>query len=258
MIKPRHVICALGNWTSFDPIATTLKGIKSGFELNREYSILQANPKISPSFKVNQDRLPSTLDESDWNAINAHTAVAYILSPPMEMETAETISAEALKVISSLFKCGATAIQSESAGLCHGKQRWLNLASRFVEAEKSRNMFEMGATLYKTWVQRGIVDDNVLMYTIGMHLLGHRDIECHLNDEGPERAIQWADMLGHYILADRPTRDILEGDGFRLEQNSRERRIISIEKCLRRPSDSFQYNPHGYLRLNLEDKLKLL
>ena len=252
MIKPRHVICALGNWKNFDSIQTALETHSFGFSLSKEYSILEANPRMSLSFKVNQDRLPATLDESDWNAVDSHSAVAYILSPPIETKTAENISIEALKIIANMFDHGATAVQSESAGLSHGKQRWLDLAKKMVEAEKDKNEFEIGATLYHSWVQRGLVDNNGLMYTIGMHLLGHFDIEYLINDDTHKRSIQWTDMLGLYMSADRPTKYILEGDGFRLNSNSPERKIITVEDCTRKPNDSFQYNPYGYLRLNPE------
>lgn len=56
-----------------------------------------------------------------------------------------------------------------------------------------------------------------------------------------------------YMSADRPTRYILDGEGFRSSADNPERKIISIEECKRKPDDRFQFNPYGYLRLNPEE-----
>ena len=250
MIKARHVICALGKWQSFEPVEKALSEHPFGFSLNKDYSILQSNPRMQSSFQVNQDKLPSSMTEEDWKAVDDHSAVAYILSPPIEASKAELIAVQALRVIISLFQCGATAIQSESAGLAHGKKRWLNLAAESTQAEDVSDLPKMGASLYYAWVQKGIVEQNRLNYTLGMHLLGHRDIEYVRTQDTIEKEIKWIDLLGLYLLFDRPTRPIKEGEGFTLDGT--ERKIISVEECKRKATDSFQYNPFGYFRLNPE------
>ena len=248
MIEPRHIICALGKWTNFESILDLLQTHKYNFALDTQFSIQSANPKMKRSFEVNQDRSPPTMTKDDWHAIDNHSAVAYIVSPPLNKSNAEKISGEALKIIASLFASEATAVQSESAGLSHGKTAWLALAAKYSKAEEVNDAFNMGAILYHTWVQKGILDkESNLLYSIGMHLLGHRDIELNWTSETSEDAINWINLLGLYLLADKPTRPIKEGEGFRLDNERR--KIISYEKCVRKREDSFQFNPYGYFRL---------
>jgi hypothetical protein len=80
-----------------------------------------------------------------------------------------------------------------------------------------------------------------------MHLLGHRDSEYAPASE-PEEAIKWMDLLNLYLVFDRPERKILDGEGFRLEQNG-PRRIIRKYACTRYSAEDFFYNPYGYNRL---------
>ena len=249
--KPRHVICILGNWENFDVIESILKERLIPFTLDRDYSILSPNPKMKQSFLVNQDKLPSTLTSQDWKAVEEHSAVAYILSEPLETHNAEAISGEALLLIQRLFNHGAIAAQSESAGLTHGKAKWIKLAEKYRDAHENGTEFDVGIVLYQAWVQRGIVEHNHISYTLGMHLLGQRDIEYLQSEEPLEAEIEWIDLLGYYIMGDKPERPILKGEGFRLSADSDERRIISLVDCDRYSKDNYQYNPYGYYRLNL-------
>jgi len=250
--SPRHVICALGNWNDFEVIQTVLNEKFRNFTLDTEYSILSPNPRMMDSFTVNQDKLPRSLTDKDWAAVEQHSAVVYVLSPPIEATNAEKISGEALQLVEQLFKHGATAIQSESAGLAHGKSEWLKLAIKYKNAVQNQDIFNAGIILFQAWVQRGIVEENTLSHTLGMHLLGHRDIEYLQTGETPENEIEWIDLLGYYIMGDKPDRPILNGEGFRLTENSG-RRLISIEECNRYSWDDFHFNPYGYYRLNPEE-----
>jgi len=248
--KPRHVICVLGNWENFDTIESVLKQQLVKFTLDRDYSRLSPNPQMMRSFSVNKDKLPSTLTPDDWKAVEGHSAFAYILSNPLGTINAEAVSGEALLLIQSLFSNGAIAVQSESAGLTHGKARWIELAEQYRDALKNGTEFDAGIVLYQSWVQRGIGAADGISYTLGMHLLGQRDIECLHHDETPEAEIPWIDLLGYYIMGDRPERPLLAGEGFRLSADSDERRVISLTDCERYSEDSFQHNPYGYYRLN--------
>ena len=255
--KPRHVICVLGNWENFDTIESVLEEQLVTFTLDRDYSSFSSNPKMKRSFSVNQDKLPTSLTPEDWNAVEDHSAVAYILSNPLETKNAEAVSGEALLLIQSLFNHGAIAVQSESAGLAHGKAKWIQLAEKYRDALKNGTDFDAGIILYQAWVQRGIVERDHISYTLGMHLLGQKDIEYQQNDETPEVEIEWKDLLGYYIMGDKPERPLLEGEGFRLPSDSDERRVISLTYCARYSKDDFQHNPYGYYRLNIDPKIKV-
>ncbi len=253
-IKPRHVICALGTWENFDKLKSVVAESPHAFRLDTDYSVLAPNPNMVQSFKVNQDRLPPSMTQTDWQAVEAHAAIAYILSPPMTPENAEAVSGACLGLIRDLFACGATAIQNESSGLAHGKSRWISLAEKYQKAISAQNDFDAGIALYNAFVQKGIVDNETIVYSIGLHLLGHRDLEYQKHGEQPITEMEWLDLLGYYIMGDRLERPILEGDGFRLNPNSG-RRILTLTNCERYDPSSFQYNPYGYYRLVPEAKV---
>jgi hypothetical protein len=104
------------------------------------------------------------------------------------------------------------------------------------------------ATLYWSWVQRAIHDkDSASLYSIGMHLLGHRDVELKDYIEVAD-AVRWIDLMGLYLVADRPKRTLRSGDGFRLRHEG-PRRIIELGDCVRYAQDEFFFNPYGHFKL---------
>jgi hypothetical protein len=83
-VIPRHVICVLGNWRDLDAVDAIVrqKGF-SGFELDREFSQLAPDDRMMASFDASYDRVSSSMSEEDWNGVQEHGAVAYVLSPPV-------------------------------------------------------------------------------------------------------------------------------------------------------------------------------
>ena len=247
-VQPRHVLCILGNWGSFSDVIDLLKGDFAEFTFDEEYSQLSPDDRMVTAFEVSQDRLTPTITETDWQAIEQHQAVGYVLSPFLTRGNSEQISGQALQLISELLLTGAVAAKSESAGLAHGRVHWIALARDYSEAKANGDLFSAGSQLYTAWVQRCLQsDDDTTIYSVGMHLLGHRDIEFAPATDLRE-AIRWIDLLGYYLLADRPDRPIKDGEGFRLAENG-PRRIIKHVACSRYQNDDFFFNPYGYNRL---------
>ncbi|MFN7893782.1 MAG: hypothetical protein ACK5OC_26075, partial [Pirellula sp.] len=98
------------------------------FTLDLEYSRLEPDDRMKDAFKASLDRNNPTIMGDEWRMIGEHSAVAYILSPPIKKKQAESISATALLLVSELLKAGGVAAKSESARLAHGRERWLELA----------------------------------------------------------------------------------------------------------------------------------
>lgn len=248
IVSPRHVLCLLGNWTDFSPIEEQLHAEHPGFTLDTEYSQLVPDSRMARAFEVSQDRVHPTMTGADWRAVDEHSAVVYILSPHLDASNSEQISGMSLQLIASLLSDKAVAAKSESAGLVHGKDQWIAFAQDYTKAVDEGDLFSAGATLYAAWVQRCLQSrDEGSIYSVGMHLLGHRDIE-YAGAVDPEEAIHWIDLLGYYLLADRPDRSINDGEGFRLASDG-PRRVIRQVPCHRYESDDFFYNPYGYNRL---------
>jgi hypothetical protein len=97
-------------------------------------------------------------------------------------------------------------------------------------------------------VRRPLVeDDESVYYSCGMPLLGKRDVEIEASLD-LEAALEWIDLLGLYLVADRPKRPVKNGEGFRLK-DSGPRRVMRFGPCQRYEEDEFLFNPYGYIRL---------
>jgi hypothetical protein len=180
--------------------------------------------------------------------VRTHGAVAYVLSPPIRNDHAAEISGRALLLTAALLRGGGVAAKGESAGIAHGRARWLELAEEFARAREDCDTHTEGATLYWAWVRRPMIDDDeAVYYSCGMHLLGGCDVEIQTSLDLAD-ALEWMDLLGLYLVGDRPTRPLNDGDGFRLKDEG-PRRVMRFRPCERYEEDGFMFNPYGYIRL---------
>lgn len=252
-VIPRHVICSLGNWSNLDEVETIVRQeCFSGFRLDREFSQLSPDDRMMDSFDASYDRVSPSMSEEDWNAVQKHRAVAYILSPPIRKDQAADISGRALLLTAALLRGGGAAAKGEGAGIAHGRARWLKLAEEFARAKEEGDILSEGATLYRAWVRRPMNDsDDGTYYSCGMHLLGEPDAEIEASLD-LANAIEWMDMLGMYLVGDRPTRPLKDGEGFRINDEG-PRRVMRFRPCERYEDDEFMFNPYGYIRLEPDE-----
>ncbi len=227
-VKPRHVICFLGEWKSLDAVEKTVKAFGQGFSVDREYSQVAADARMGKAFAVSRDRVTNTFTEQDHARIKRHNTVAYVLSPPMERSEAMAVSAAALEITARLIQAGATAVKSESAGVAHGLDHWVQLARH--------------GALRQAWVRRPIADDDGTQYSCGMHLLGQPDIECAPGRPDLE-AVRWMDALADKTLAGQPP-----GKTFSIDGRAPAKKLQTLP-CTRYEEDDFFFNPYGYVRI---------
>lgn len=252
-ILPRHVICVLGTWRDLDEVDAVVRqqGVP-GFELDREYSQLSPDSRMTSSFEVSYDRVSPSMTDEDWNHVQHHTAVAYVLSPPIPKDQAAAISGIALLLTAALLRQGGIAAKGESAGIAHGRARWLELAADFVRATQQGDAHGAGANLFWAWVRRPLISNqDGVYYTCGMHLLGQPDAEVDSSLDLAD-ALEWLDLLGLYLAGDRPTRPLMDGEGFRLKDDG-PRRVMRLRPCERYEEDGFLFNPYGYIRLEADE-----
>jgi hypothetical protein len=252
-VIPRHVICALGNWRNLDEVDAIIgQAAFAGFELDREFSQLSPDDRMLASFEASYDRVSPSMSDEDWNAVRTHRAVAYVLSPPIRKDRAADVSGRALLLTAALLRGSGVAAKGESAGIAHGRARWLELADRFVRARRRGDTHTEGTTLHWAWVRRPMIaDDEGVYYSCGMHLLGERDIEIEISLDLAD-ALEWMDLLALYLVADRPTRPLKDGEGFRRKDKG-PRRVMRFRPCERYEKDGFMFNPYGYIRLESEE-----
>lgn len=251
MVLPRHVLCALGAWKSLAPVARVVRQAGGGdFTFDDEHSQLAPDPRMMGAFDAAADRVKPSLLRQDREAILKHSAVVYVLSPPLPAADAPELSTRALSLVTALLDAGAAAIKNESSGIAHGAARWRALATRALRASGGAagrpDRLERASALYAAWVRRPI-RDTALLYSCGMHLLGERDVEL---PPGPQLSedLDWLDLLALYQLAEKPARGLVAGEGFRRRPQG-ERRILELHACERYAMDDFSYNPYGYWRL---------
>lgn len=248
-VIPRHVLCVLGRWNNLDAVEGIVRRVGGhGFKLDREFSQLTPDSRMVSAFEASHDRVTPSMTQADWQAVRQHSAVVYVLSPPIQKPQASDISARALLLTAALLKEGGVAAKGESAGIAHGRERWMGLAADCARAEEVADFWNQGMTLYRAWVRRILLDPaEAVFYSCGLHLLGEPDVEIE-SSLTPGAAIEWIDLLGLYLVADRPERPVKDGEGFRLE-DAGPRRVMRVRSCARYARDDFLFNPYGYIRL---------
>jgi hypothetical protein len=234
-VRARHVLCLLHDAATLEPIVARYPG----FTIDREFSIDESDARMHRAFEASMDRVAPSITDEDWAAIDAHRAVTYVLSPPIDPPRALEISTAALQLIRDALEAGAAGAKGESAGIAHGAARWKQLAEDLRESPP-----EMA--LHGAWVRRPIADDDTL-YTCGMHLLGLPDVE--LPDEADAHAaVSWLDAFAGYQLVEAAQAALADGHTFRPDEDST-RRVLRKVECTRYAEDEFFYNPHGYWRI---------
>ncbi|MFF0479635.1 hypothetical protein [Streptomyces sp. NPDC004284] len=268
---PRHVLRAAGAGLDFDRLREAVEAAGEGkfalAELRRGH-----DPRLRGSFGAAPDsrpyadehraatgdahapatREPAAHDsgaEPVTHGPGTHESVVYVLSAPVSPATAWDISRRALAVTAALLTAGATAVRNEAGGVTWGRAQWLELAA--AAGSGTADVFELATALRQAWVTPVLEDDGVL-HSRGMHLLGEADVEL-----APERPIEpeslegWADTMGalaYYLLSSQPGRRVHDGDGFRIRPGAT-RWVLRKVACERYGEDSFAFNPYGYWRL---------
>ncbi|QXJ20252.1 DUF4261 domain-containing protein [Actinomadura graeca] len=240
LMSSRHVLCVLG--TGLDLGAVEATAAKEGFGLDWEYSAAEPDPRMGEAFEACAARVSFTA--ADWDAVESHDTVAYVLSPPVLPDVAFTVARRTLVLAADLLRSGATAVKNESNGLTHGRDRWLDLAAGIYDGSPD----DSAIPLYRALVKRPI-SDGPLHYSCGMHLLGSPDVELDPG-EGlePEDVAGLIDSLALYLLTECRAGEIEDGEGFRSAPGE-PRWILGHRPCDRYDEDDIFFNPHGYLRM---------
>lgn len=239
VIKARHVICVLGDWRSLAPVSSVVTAFGQGFTFDDEESKTAPDKRMVRAFEVSADRVDASMTKADLQAIAAHKAVAYVISPPVDREKSVLVARQTLELIGKLFAAGATAIKNESPGLAHGKARWLTLAER----AKGGASDDATQALIESTVRRPISGDD-LLYSCGAHLLGVRDIET-VDVKNEREAVKLMDRLiatqlkaGQAAPAPRS-----------IDTGAEKPLAVTTSNSEHYEDDSFMHNPFGYLRV---------
>jgi hypothetical protein len=103
-VLARHVLCILHD--DLDTLAGLVDGFP-GWELDRDYSIAEPDPRMAGAFELAMDRVEPSMTDSDRQAIAAHRGVGYVLSPPLPPKLARDLAAISLSLVARAFDVGA-------------------------------------------------------------------------------------------------------------------------------------------------------
>jgi hypothetical protein len=243
VIKPRHVICVLGEWRNFDAVKSLVESFGQGFTFDTEYSKTSPDKRMKRAFEASADLVDPSMTEADLKAIAGHKAVAYVISPSVDREKSLLVARQMLELIAKLFALGATATKNESPGLAHGKARWLALIERTQTGAGAGASDDATQALIEATVRRPIDAEN-LLYSCGAHLLGVRDVET-VGVKNERDAVKLMDRLIAMQLkagyaASAPTS---------IESDNTKPLSVKLSNSEHYEDDSFFYNPFGYLRI---------
>lgn len=240
----QHVVCVVGAELDLDKCAEIVAAVGGpGFELDAEYSQAEPDPRMSEAFEVSADLVVPSFTDDDRQAVAAHRAVAYVLGPSAAAYEGFAVTKKMLAVVAALLDDGGgTAAKSESSGIAHGRDRWLHLAS---VAASAADRAGQAPPLYAAFVRRPL-SSGLVYYSCGMHLMGEADVEITAADD--DRGLEWMDGLARYLLIDRGSARIRDGDTFGLQADS-PRRVLRHRACTRYRDDDLFFNPWGYWRL---------
>lgn len=239
----QHVMCVVGADLDLDKCAEIVAEVGGpGFDLDTDYSQRGPDPRMAEAFEVSADLVVPSFTDEDRAAVAEHQAVAYILGPSAASYEGFAVTRRMLAVVAALLQNGGTAAKSESSGIAHGRDRWLHLAS---VAAAANDRAGQAPPLYAAFVRRPL-SSGLVYYSCGLHLMGEADVEITAADD--DRGLEWMDGLARYLLIDRGSARIRDGDTFGLQADS-PRRVLRHRACTRYRDDDLFYNPWGYWRL---------
>jgi len=241
-VKPRHVLCFLGKDDSLlhppDAVAKTIADF--GFEIDRTYSQARPDPHMERSFGVCWDRVfPLAWSAADEAAVAKHQSVLYVLSPPMERQKAVAYSGAALRIVEEMIEAGATAVKGESAGVAHGLDRWMQLASECKAAAKTNQGLAVTAAMSRVcrlaFAKRPLGGD-VYYESVGYHFVGLPEIYAAKSRGSDRDAARLMDEIA----------DAMAEDGVDAVLRARK---LALSQRSHFAEDDFKFNPYGIVHV---------
>lgn len=234
-IQPRIVLCILHDNPE---VIREICARFSSFEFDEEYSKGGRDDRMTSSFDASWDRVRPSVTDEDKRQVDQHRDVAYVLSRRLDPDSSMDVALDGLDLIKAAFAEGARAVKCDSSGIAHGKERWLEFASKRTQMDA-----------YFAYVRRPIGSD-ATMYSCGMHLVGLPDIKVFgLSDWD---AAMTMDSFAGYLITEGGKRSVKVGHTFSCSKDDPVLRISS-DDCRDYETDDFFYNPYGYWILKKKD-----
>jgi hypothetical protein len=233
MSEPAEVIVDLripGKW----PNARTLvEAMPVGCKLRPEsltlpdgtrvdFSIDDADDKFAAIFRSSCRRTPT---EEERSTVDNYTANVLLSGPGGSMEAARSM----MRAASAIIKAGGAGVFIDNSALSHGGENWLY-------------MTEEGSSDALSFAFVSIIRGETEVWTMGMHVLGLRDLVMKRSDV--EGGYDIVEVIRYVCAGDKPVdagHIIADLDGPRFQAKA--------EPGEGKMQNSPMYNPFGRLRL---------
>lgn len=188
------------------------------------------DPEFVRVFAGGCGRMPS---ERDRAGVEAHNA---LLCPVFPGGTAERAAA-AVRHAAALIRAGGFGVFVDNSGLAHGSDDWLDLADA-ADDEDSGGAF---------WAFVNVYGAEDRLWSIGMHLFGHRDATLH--DRGGDDAHDDFTLRNFLGYALRSGATIVDGHLLN-DTSAGETLVASLVPDDEVPDAHPMHNPFGRYRLD--------
>ena len=233
MSEPAEVIVDLripGKWPSAKAL---VEAMPAGVKLRPEsmtlpdgtrvdFSIDDADDQFAAIFRSSCRRTPT---EEERNAIDNYTANVLISGPGGSMDAARSM----MRAASAIIKAGGAGVFIDNSGLAHGGEQWLY-------------MTEEGSSDAVSFAFVSIIRSDTEVWTMGMHVLGLRDLVMKRSDV--EGGYDIVEVIRYVCAGDKPVEAghiIADLDGPRFQAQAEPSEDKNRARTM--------HNPFGRLRL---------
>jgi hypothetical protein len=232
---PKIVLCVVGD-AAFGGIAAELLTAESV-----ECEVTEHDERMTKAFRASACRVAPSFTDEEFSVIERHDSVVYALGCNFGAGAALAEARRMLELGARLLQSGGVAMKCESAGIAHGRARWLALAKD-----------ESNEALFHAFVRYPIGGEEDF-YSCGLHLLGRPDLIVSrvAVEENPMVAVNLFQTFALYLLTECPPNRFASGHTFRCDQGSPDY-VVRWEPCHGYAEDDFFFNPFGRYRFQLE------
>jgi hypothetical protein len=216
--SPKELIEALPNGYRFTPESLVLT---DGTEI--AFGAMDADDQFPRIFATSCRQEPTDEEKA---AVENYTVNVLLSGPGGSLDAARTM----MEAGAAIVRAGGAGVFIDNSGLAHGGQQWLAMA-------------EDGSSDALSYAFASIVGGRTEVYTMGMHVLGLRDVIMKRADADADESTL-IEMIRYLAAGDKPI-----DDGHILADLNGPRFQAFVETSDPKLAGSPMYNPFGRLKL---------
>lgn len=188
-----------------------------------ELGFMEADDQFAGIFRTSLRQEPT---DEELAAVDSYSVNALLCGPGGSLEAAHAM----MQAAAALIQAGAAGVFIDNCGLAHGGENW-------------RAMTEDGSPDAISFAFVSIIRSDAEVWTMGMHVLGLRDIVMKRSDI-EEDGFDIVEVIRYLARGDKPI-----GDGHVIADLDGPKFQAFVSESKKVPSGSPMHNPFGYLKL---------